>query len=372
VLATIHRFKLKNIAGDLTSTIRSTVRLETAIVAVVVLVGTTLALMAPPLNAEDGTAKMVDLAAPGTNSPDETGHLVRFQLSPAKSGDNTITVFVTDMNGQAIPGDEIALTRLDLTSLNHGATETGLEGTPNGSGAFTFDPTLSLNGWWRADVLVRRLGVEDEKASFFFMLPDPNVNGFDAPKTPGSSDEAQALYERALGTITSLHSIAFAQRLSGGTGTVSESLNLVKDDEGGREPASEFTSSGVSAITIGDTQWIKSGDEDWQVRAAGPIFPPSQWGETYKGATGFQLGITEEIDGQQAQVVTFFLPPQGNTVAAWFAWWVGVESGHVLQETMISTSHYMVWDYSRFDEDFDIKPPEETPSPSPSPEDDGS
>jgi hypothetical protein len=319
--------------------------------------------LAPPVNATTGSVKIVDLAAPGTQSPEETGHLIRFQLAPAKSGDNTITVFVTGMNGQPIPGDEIALTRIDLTSLSHGATETGLEGTPNGSGAFTFHPTLSLNGWWRADALVRRLGVEDETASFYFMLPDPNVNGFDAPKTPDSSDEAAALYQRALGTLTSLHSIAFTQRLSGGTGTVSVSDNLVEDGEGGREPATEFTSSGVSAITIGDTQWIKRGDEDWQMQAAGPVFPPSQWGETYEGATGFQLGNVEDVNGEQAQIVTFYLPPTDRTVAAWFAWWVGLDSGHILRETMVSSSHYMVYNYSRFDEDFDIEPPTNEATP---------
>ena len=123
--------------------------------------------------------------------------------------------------------------------------------------------------------------------------------------------------------------------------------------------------SGVSVVAIGDTQWIKRGDADWQVQAAGPIVPPSR-GDTYAGATGFQLGNVEEIEGEQAQIVTFYLPPSGRTVAAWFAWWVGIDSGHVLRETMVSRSHYMVYNYSRFNEDFDIQPPvddgEATPS----------
>jgi hypothetical protein len=319
--------------------------------------------MAPPVDATTGKAKMVDLAAPSMQSPAATDRLIRFQLAPAKSGDNTITIFATDKNNQPIPGDEIALARIDLTSLSHGATETGLEGTPNGSGGFTFNPQMSLNGWWRADVLLRRLGVEDETASFYFMLPDPNVNGFDAPKTPDSSDEADALYQRALGTLTSLHSIAFTQRLSGGTGSVNVSENLIEDGEGGREPAREFRSSGISSIAIGDRQWTKTGDAGWQMQPAGPLFPPSQWGETYEGATGFQLGNIEQVNGERAQIVTFTLPEEGNSPAAWFAWWVGLDSGHILQETMVSNQHYMVWDYSGFDEDFDIQPPTDEATP---------
>jgi copper transport protein len=360
VLATMHRLKLRQAAGDLSNALRSTVRLETVIVAAVVLGGTVLALMAPPAKAITGSAKLVDLAAPGMSNPSPSGHLIRFQLAPARSGEDTITVFVTDMNGQPILNDPIALARLDLTSLSHGATALGLEGTPNGSGGFTFKgDQLSLNGWWRADILVRRLSVEDETASFYFMLPDPNVNGFSAPGKPDSSDDAEALYQRALGTFASLHSMAYTQRLSGGTGTVFDSDHLVRDGDGGLDPAMSVTSSSTSIVAIGDTQWIKRGDADWQMQPAGPIVPPSQWGDTYEGSTGYQLGITEEINGEQAQIVYFYLPPTEGRIAAWFAWWVGIDSGHVLRETMVSRSHYMVYNYSRFNEDFDIQPPVE-------------
>ncbi|MFL5759438.1 MAG: copper resistance CopC/CopD family protein [Thermomicrobiales bacterium] len=362
-LAALHRQRLRHLAGQAGEALRPTIRVETAIVACVVLGGTILALMAPPAKATSGELKLLDLAAPAVSGSASTDHLIRFQLAPAKQGANTITVFSTDKKGQPIPNDKIALVRMDLSSLDHGAIERGLGGTPNGSGGYTFQgDQLSLGGWWRADTLVRRLGVEDETAAFYFMLPDPNVNGFGAPKTPKTDDDAHALFQRALGTLTSLHSMSYHERLSGGTGTVVDSDHVVRDDNGGREPAMTITSGDFSVVTIGKNQWIKEGNGAWEWQAASIVVPPSQWGDTYDGATAFQLGTTEEIDGAQTQIVTFYVPPKPHSVAAWFAWWIDVDTGHVIHETMISRQHYMVWDYADFNKDFDIQPPAPVPS----------
>jgi copper transport protein len=362
-LAAMHRQRLRRIAGQAGEALRPTIRIETAIVAFVVLGGTILALMAPPAKATNGELKLLDLAAPAMSGSAPTDHLIRFKVAPAKQGENTMTVFSTDKQGQPIPNDQIALVRLDLTNLDHGAIERDLEGTPDSTNHYIFKGSeLSLSGWWRADALVRRLGVEDETADFYFMLPDPNVNGFGAPKIPKSSEDAQALYQRALGTVTSLNSIAYTERLSGGTGQVVVSDHEVRDATGGRDPAMTITSDEFDVVTIGPNQWIKRSSGDWQWQAASTIVPPSEWGDTYVGATAFQLGTTEEINGEQVQIVTFYLPPQPHQVAAWFAWWIGVDSGHLLHETMISRQHYMVWDYSDFNKDFDFKAPAPVPS----------
>ena len=45
--------------------------------------------------------------------------------------------------------------------------------------------------------------------------------------------------------------------------------------------------------------------------------------------------------------MTFYVP--GTQLApAYYAWWVGTQSGRVLQETMVSRFHYMVWNYTDF------------------------
>jgi copper transport protein len=363
-LAAMHRQRLRQIAGQAGEALRPTIRLETAIVAFVVLGGTILAMMAPPVKATSGELKLLDLAAPAVIGSKPTDHLIRFQVAPAKQGANTITVFTTDKKNQPIPNDQIALARMDLTSLDHGAIERGIEGTPNGSGGFTFQgDQLSLGGWWRSDTLMRRLGKEDETAAFYFMLPDPNVNGFSAPKTPKTDADAEALYQRALGTLTSLHSMSYHERLSGGTGSVVDSDHEVRDADGGRDPAMTISSDGFEVVTIGPNQWLKEGGNDWQWQEASSVIPPSQWGDTYTGATAFQLGTAEEMNGKQTQIVTFYVPPQPHQVAAWFAWWIDVDTGNILHETMISRQHYMVWDYSDFNKDFNIQQPKGAPNP---------
>ncbi|MEZ4506240.1 MAG: hypothetical protein R2848_10500 [Thermomicrobiales bacterium] len=89
--------------------------------------------------------------------------------------------------------------RLDLISLNHEAEQRDVELVQDpATGDFVANGLqLTINGWWEIDVLVRRAGLEDEIVPFFFLIPDPNINGFDAPQFDSSSDEAQALFECA-------------------------------------------------------------------------------------------------------------------------------------------------------------------------------
>ena len=68
------------------------------------------------------------------------------------------------------------------------------------------------------------------------------------------------------------------------------------------------------------------------------------------------MGITEEVNGEQAQIVAFYVPAT-TTVAAWYLWWVGVDSGHVLRQAMVSRVHYMSEEYGNFDGPVVIEPP---------------
>jgi len=86
---------------------------------------------------------------------------------------------------------------------------------------------------------------------------------------------------------------------------------------------------------------------------------PAAWGEAHTDATGFQFGPREEVDGELSQVVTFWQPPRTSPsrAPAWFAWWIGLASGEVRREAMVSTRHYMVYGYSDFDAPPNITPP---------------
>ncbi|GIW04902.1 MAG: hypothetical protein KatS3mg059_1522 [Thermomicrobiales bacterium] len=355
-LAAYHRLALRRAIDRAVSAFRTTIRMEAALAFAVILGGTVLALLAPP-TVQTGLLRIVDLAAPVTleNGGD---WIVRLQVQPAEPGTNEIAVLITTDDGIPIPPSDIALVRLDFISLDYGSEQRGVEAVPTPEGTFAVTGVkLSLTGWWEIDVLVRQLGVPDVVTPFFLMLPDPNVHGFNAPRQPAQSAEAEQAFQRGLAAITSLHSLRWTQRLSGGTGTVVTGAFMVRDGSNGEPPAFASTSRDFEALQIGDRRWQREPGGNWIETLPGTITPPAEWGQTYAGATGFHLGITQEINGELAQVVTFYVPGSERYVPAWYAWWIEQSSGQVLQEAMVSRLHYMIYDYSGFNEALPITAP---------------
>ncbi len=356
ILASYHRLALRRSVDRALSAFRATIRIEAALALAVILGGTVLALLAPP-TAQTGLLRVVDLAAPvALENGDEW--IVRLQVQPAKPGANAIAVVVTTDDGIPVPSSDIALVRLDFISLDYGSEQRDVETAPTPGGKFAVTGVqLSLTGWWEIDVLVRQIGLPDITVPFFVLLPDPNVHGFGAPRLPASSAEAEQAFQRGLAGITSLHSLRWTQRLAGGTGTAVSGAFMVRDGSEGEPPAIATTSREIETIQIGDRRWQREPGGTWIETLPGTITPPSEWGATYRGATGFHLGITQEINGERAQVVTFYVPGSDQYVPAWYAWWIGQSSGRVLREAMVSRLHYMLYDYAGFDEPLPVSAP---------------
>jgi copper transport protein len=368
LLATFHRRKIHQTALRFGVAIRSTVRLEAALVIFVVLGGSILALMAPPVKAAIGSVQQLDLAGPTTGGNPKQPLQLRLQIKPAKPGENQIHVIVENGQAEPVPAEKVALVRLDFESLSHQTEQRNIEAKPDAQGNFaTNGNQLSLDGWWRVTTTVRQLGVPDASGSFYFVLPDPNVNGFDAAKIPSTDPEAEAIFNQALKDLTATKQVRYTQELGGGTGTFIESDHLV--DVGGAEPATELIAADFRQISIGATQWIKQTGQDWVQRPASPVIPPSEWGGDYEGATAFQFGVKESINGVETQMVSFYVPPKGLRASAWFSWWVDPATGHIMRETMVSRSHYMVNTFTSYGKPLGIKPPtvgiEATPAATP-------
>jgi hypothetical protein len=358
-LAAFHRLSLRRMVIRVGTALRSTVRVEAALALVVVLGGSVLALTAPPAVVR-GELTVVDLAAPLGSSAQDGDVVVRLLVTPARAGDNRVTVRLGRWQPDRTfrPLDGVSLVRLDFISLDHDAEQIGIGTEPDVEGGFTSRGVqLSLDGWWRVDVLVRRSGVSDITVPFYLRLPDPNLNGFNAVPTPQARDEAELVFQRGLAGLTSLHSVRWTQWLSGGTGTVVVSEHLVREGSGGQPPASAILSDELELIIVGDRRWQRRPGGEWQESEAAPVYTPSAWGDVYEGATGFHLGRLEEIDGESAQIVSFFVPRTPRLAPAWYAWWVGTESGRVLRETMISRYHYMLYRFTEFDQPMPIEPP---------------
>lgn len=372
-LAARHRQAIQRGAARLGEALRPTLRLESGLVAAVVLGGTILALAAPPVEkAAGGTTASVDLAAPLSKSPNQ---YVRFALTPAKTGDNTATAFVTrgapvayDNNAGALvsqpPMNDVALIRVTMTSLDHSAPPVEQDLTAAGGGVFRSTIQLGLTGWWQIDFTIRRLGVEDEATTTYLMLPDPNVNGFDAPKTPASDPSAASLFQRGLANLVSIHSARYTERLGGGIGTFVVSGQRYRDGSFGAPAAMEIDSASFSTIRFNGEQWTKASNGAWEHSDSGQLSPFSSWGDDYDGATGFQLGRTTQINGRDAQVISFYVP--GTALApAWYSWWISPDTGEIMRLTMISRGHYMVRDYLEFNTLQAINPPGANPAATP-------
>lgn len=371
VLAARHHLWLRKQLERIGTALRSSVRLEAALIAAVVLGGVILALSAPP-TVSTGEVAQLDLAAPlaGNTEVAEAVHLI---MSPMRAGQNEIRVNVDLMASDS--GDPskilpVQRVRLDLISLNHEADLRDIELTQDPvTGDFVSDGVnLTLNGWWEIDVLVRRAGLEDEIVPFFVLIPDPNINGFDAPKFDGSSDQAEALFQNALQEEMNLTSVHYTERLASGLGGVAVSERRVATGADGNPAISLQTTSSIELLTIGDTSWQRTPGNDWIERTYIPVYPPSEWGSTYDGATDFQMGRRVMVNDKPAQVITFYVPESDSQIAAWYAWWIDEETGHLVNETMVSRLHYMRWRFFDFDEPFVMAPPGSEASPQASPE----
>jgi hypothetical protein len=232
--------------------------------------------------------------------------------------------------------------------------------------------TLPSVGWWQADVTLTPPNGVAARARFWLVLPDPNVTG--TGPEPIGDPQAQALFARGLESLTSLRSVRYTQRLADGGGSLYRSQTAVNAADAERPPAYSETMVNDAGdivarqVIVGDRRWILVGG-DWVDAKPIPFLTPAEWGEAYVDATGFQLGPLEEVDGEISQVVTFWQPSRTSPSRAptWFAWWIGLASGELRREAMVSTRHYMVYGYSDFDVPPDITPPVDDFAPAVSP-----
>ena len=359
-LATFHRktlAKLAVAASDTLKRLRVPLRIEAILAIAIVLGGSVLALLAPPSVAVTPTLTSLDLAHYTQPRAGEDRLKAILSIAPAEVGENNFSVRITTTDDTPVPDADLQKVRLTFENLTNGAIQPNIDLTPDGSSNWVVKGTqLSISDWWRITVTIRRAGVEDLSTPFYVIMPDPNLHGFDAVPSVSSSSEAQAIFERGLTNLTSLHRVAYIQQLTSGTGTVVESTLEVNDGSDGSTPASRVTTSTATVVVIGDQRWLGQTGSAWQQTASNPPLPPSEWGSDFEGAEQFHLGITEEVNGEQAQIVMFYVP--GTTFAsAWYAWWVGVDTGHILRQAMVSRAHYMSEEYGNFDGPVTIVPP---------------
>jgi hypothetical protein len=334
-------------------------RWSAAALATIALLGTAMvAMMVPPAKA----APTASLAAVNLVAPvavDGGPGLVHLLYQPAATGTNAFVVWLTDAGGALPPLDDPDFS-VELHSLSTEAAPVTIDPVSGEESPFAVATAdLAGTGWWQATVTVTPLAGEPATSAFLLLIPDPNVHGY-GPE-PATSPAAKAVFDQGLAAMTNLHQVQFTTRIGGGAGTFALSAIAINDGSDGSPRSYHEQSAAYETIIIGDQQWLRQQGGAWSERPAGNIFTPSAWGATYQHATGFALGPVVDLGGEPVQIVTFWLPRQEHPrqEPAWFAWWVGTETGQIHREAMISTRHYMVYNFSRFNEPVTITPPVE-------------
>ncbi len=370
-LAIFHRAALARAVGTLTrrvaTTIGRTTRIESAAVAAVVLAGAVLALSAPPL-LESPPLDEVILNATASTAGGAMS-VVHLTLDPAEPGENQVRVQLTDQEGEPIATEPPPALTLDIRSLERDGVHQSVELSLSDPATATYTAegvTFGPNGWWGIDVgIAQDDGNEDVQARMYLLLPDPNVHGFDAPPEREGSAEAKALFARGIEQMTAWTSVRSTERIVSGSDAIVIVERTISVGGEGQPPAQATVgvySAGFAPLATGEppappkvrySHRVTIGDRGWQLGPEGGWLEtpptrasyPAQWGGIYEGAEDFQLGVTEEINGEPVQVVTFYLPEQGAQAEAWFAWWVGTESGNVYRVAMVAQGHYMLLEY---------------------------
>jgi putative copper export protein len=359
-LALFHRAALRHAADRASDTLRRMripLRIEAILAIVVVLGGSVLSLLAPATIAQPALLTRLEMTHYSEPVAGQDRLQTTLYLSPGEPGPNDIGVGMADKTGAPIPADQIQRVMLDFESLTNQTEQLNIEAAPDADGIWRASGMqLSIADWWRITVTVRRAGVQDVVTPFYLLLPDPNLNGFDGA-TGDSDPDAEAVFQRGLQGMTSLHSASFTQQLSSGSaGTIVFSQTKVNDGADGTTPAMSVSTETTTVITIGDQRWIGQAGGRWGQTGSNPPVPPSEWGQDYAAATDFRLGGVEEINGEQAQIISFYAP-ETYLAPAYYVWWVGVDSGRVLQVAMVSRVHYMTEQFGDFNAPIEITPP---------------
>lgn len=340
-----------------------TLRAAWVLALLVVFGGSLLATLAPPGSAAPGDLSRLDLATevPVNGVPG----IVHLQLQPATPGENAVFLRLTDGAGGSVAPERAPQMEVTFSPLDHQAAAATVRPVLDPSGGYAVGTAdLSGEGWWQAAITLTPPTGEPLRVGFYLLLPDPNVSG--VGYDPAGSAEARQLFETGLANMEALHSVRFNQRLGDGSGTLYTQETLLTDGSDGRPAAWRDVSASFERIIVGQQEWLRNAGQPWTERPASSLYLPSAWGETYAPATDFRLGQMQEIDGERCRIVTFRLPAvtePRRMEAAWYAWWVGEESGQVRQEAMVSRRHYMIYRYNDFDAPLSIEPPANAATP---------
>lgn len=252
-----------------------------------------------------------------------------------------------------------------VVNLITGDRSDHVEITSQADGSWHLQQTdVQSEGWWQVTV-----AVEELTASWTFLMPDPNLTGFETPPAIDADPDASAMLAASLNALSNRSSLRWWEWLSGGNASIILVRFSVTTPESNDLPASfESDSMLAGRIPLDDSEVAFRADNprtvsttDGALRSINggtpeatsviQYLPIDEYYTTYEGFEGAHFGITAEIEGRHCQLVAFFLP---GAIEAWFAFWIDMETTFVRELFMLSVNHYMHWVYYDLDEPFEL------------------
>ncbi len=285
----------------------------------------------------------------------QEGRTVLLEVAPFDVGANRLRITVLDSNERPVAANaKVRLSRLESNGLvdeetTHPVDQDHLES----------DVRLDNTGWWQTEVV---LG-ERESASFYFRL-DPRAKPplEIAPPDYQSDANAEGVYQHTLENYSSLNTLKWREELTSGLlAPTGIGAWVVTDGEAQRPDRVHYHvlspgSSDYDTYHVGATTCSLDRGESWQCSSASSS---NVLNLDYLRPTAFALGREDVVDGENAQVVLFYNPGQ----QAWFAWWVGSETGYLRRQMMVAPGHYMLTEFFDQNVPFAIEIPSEAQVP---------
>ena len=284
------------------------------------------------------------------------GRTVLLEVAPLEVGDNRLRVTVLDSGEHPVAAANatLRLSRLESNGLVAEATP-----HPVGQDHLEADFRLNETGWWQTEVV---LG-ENESASFYFRL-DPRAKPplEIAPPDYQSDANGEGVYQRALESYKSLNTLKWREELTSGLlAPTGIGVWVVTNAEAQRPDRVHYHvlspgSSEYDTYRVGATTCSLDHGQSWQCSSASSS---NVLNLDYLRPTAFTLGREDVVDGENAQVVLFYNPGQ----QAWYAWWVGSETGYLRRQMMVAPGHYMLTEFFDQNVPFAIEIPSEAQVP---------
>jgi len=280
------------------------------------------------------------------------GGFVLLEIAPFQVGENTVRVTILDQQGRPATVEAVGVR---LSRLNQDGGAQRVDATQDAeTRAWLADIALPVTGWWAVDVEV----AGQPAASFYLRLDAPSQAPLAyAPPDTASDPAAEALFERTVASYEGLQSVRWREQLTSG---------LLQPTGIGAWVVSDGEAQGPDRIHL---RVLSPGRSNYELYRAGAKSCTADQGQAWRctavaaeaafdldyqaGATAFQLGREEIVDGEMSRVLLFYNPQQ----PAWYAWWVGEETGHLRKQAMVAAGHFMLTRYFEQNTPMEIRLP---------------